>query len=393
MRINLLQLGTQGVDMKTNPLLLTNQKLRAATNLAFDEGVIRTRPGFRYESWGATGQFQGAGEFRPRVGISSNTLSILQGGVVVVADGEVWLGCDQIGDGFFCKGDVNVFQAENYLILQCKETSTFWWSGLGGLQESPGMNEQDWNDPEMPLQELELQAPVADIPVCNEQGGVTVNFLVIDAATENPVPNVSWTVSRNGVRAHYGVSSANGRFSFNPVPRDYTYSLVVDGYTPIQNIPITVTGETVEFNYEECAPPFVSLIGTTDVIVRMSSQLAPFNIHGFLSVPLGSYDLSEFFATEIVPPGNAHKTAWRLRTDACGYDIIYYVGELNDEGQLLTTGVDSGGTGYFDLITKSLVSGYTYPEGMYLQLGVIINAVMTWSDPTPCIAGGDETTV
>ena len=76
MRINLLQLGTQGVDMKTNPLLLTNQKLRAATNLAFDEGVIRTRPGFRYESWGATGQFQGAGEFRPRVGISSNTLSI-----------------------------------------------------------------------------------------------------------------------------------------------------------------------------------------------------------------------------------------------------------------------------------------------------------------------------
>ena len=269
MRINLLQLGTQGVDMKTNPLLLTNQKLRAATNLAFDEGVIRTRPGFRYESWGATGQFQGAGEFRPRVGISSNTLSILQGGVVVVADGEVWLGCDQIGDGFFCKGDVNVFQAENYLILQCKETSTFWWNGLGGLQESPGMNEQDWNDPEMPLQELELQAPVADIPVCDTDTEVAVIFNVVNAANEHVIPGAAVTMFRNSVKAYEGFTGERGTWSVQPVSREYTYSVSREGFTSLTDAVVNVTGQTVERVFEDCMPPQILTDGDMTVNVRL----------------------------------------------------------------------------------------------------------------------------
>lgn len=258
--------------MKTNPLLLSNQKLHAATNLVFDEGVIRTRPGFRYEKTPASGQFQGAAEFRPRQGISSNRLSELYGGVVFVADGNVWAGCKQIGEGFFCKGDVNLFQAENYLILQCRETSTFWWDGVSGLVASSGMNEQDWNDPETPLQVIETVAPVADIPECDIDGsesGIEVRFLVIDHVTELPIDDVVWTVKRNGNRAYHGLSGSDGRFTFKPRPRVYAYDLRKDGYTAIEDVPLQIDGTGVERSWDECLPPTITLVGEYDFVARM----------------------------------------------------------------------------------------------------------------------------
>lgn len=71
-RVNILGIETRGVDMKTSPLLLGNKKLHAATNVVFEESVVRTRPGFRYYDLGAQGQFQGAAVFRPQEGLSAD---------------------------------------------------------------------------------------------------------------------------------------------------------------------------------------------------------------------------------------------------------------------------------------------------------------------------------
>lgn len=131
-------------------------------------------------------------------------------------------------------------------------------------------------------------------------------------------------------------------------------------------------------------------------VYRVDGELLPFNIHGFLTVPEGgSYDLSAFFGVQIVPPGNAYRTAWRLHTDACGYTIEYYTGSLDDEGKLIAENPDYPSDPYstarFVPESESFVSDYFYPEGIYLQLGVIIDGILTWADRTPCIAGGDQT--
>lgn len=71
-RINILGIETRGVDMKSSPLLLGNTKLHAATNVVFEESVVRTRPGFRYYNLVAQGQFQGASAYRPNEGLSAD---------------------------------------------------------------------------------------------------------------------------------------------------------------------------------------------------------------------------------------------------------------------------------------------------------------------------------
>lgn len=276
MRINLLQLGTLGVDMKSNPLLLKNDKLHAATNLVFEEGVIKTRPGFIYSRTPASGQFQGAAEFRPRQGISSNRLSELYGGVVFVADGDVWAGCNKIGEGFFCKGDVNLFQAENYLILQCRETSTFWWDGASGLVASPGMNEQDWNDPEMPKVEIEHATPVADIPECDVEfgsGGVSVTFSTVNTSDESIIVGALVTIYKNNNRVAYGMTNAQGMWRAKVSPGAYTYSVTYSDYPPIENIDFTVRGTGTEYPFDECLPPQLVVTGEESIVVRMKGGL------------------------------------------------------------------------------------------------------------------------
>lgn len=273
MKTNLLQLGTQGVDMKSNPLLLGNKKLHAATNLMFDEGVLRTRYGFRYESLGAEGQFQGACEYRPQEGISATVLSESESGIAVVADGVLWFNCNPISESLFdCAGSVHLYQAENYLILQNPVSDTFWWDGVGELVRSPGMNEQDWNDPEVPVFEMEVVAPEAAIPDCDIDGsesGIEVRFLVIDSVTEQPIPDVTWTVKRNGSRAYDGISGDDGRFVFKPVPRVYAYDLRKDGYTAIEDIPLEINGTGVERVWDDCMPPTIEIVGEYDFVVRM----------------------------------------------------------------------------------------------------------------------------
>lgn len=135
-------------------------------------------------------------------------------------------------------------------------------------------------------------------------------------------------------------------------------------------------------------------------------SIVPFNIHGFLTKPAltdgeggiisnGRYSLDGFFGVPLyppIPPGNAFRTRWRLHTDTCGFNIEYFVGDLDDNGHLLATGTGSGNpNAFFDQINKDFVSNYVYPEGMYLQLGVIIDDVLTWAAASPCISGGNGT--
>lgn len=166
-KATLFEAGTIGVDLKTNPLFLGKKKLHAATNLVFEEGVLKTRPGFRYVPLGCTGIFQGACEFHPKRGLSTASFSELEGGVVVAVGGKLYFNCGLVkGVEFPCHGNVNLFQAENYLIIQHVESETYWWDGVNLPVKSPGMNEQDFNDPEMPFVELEMDAPVGDVPPC-----------------------------------------------------------------------------------------------------------------------------------------------------------------------------------------------------------------------------------
>ena len=150
-RINLLQLGVKGVDMKSNPLVLGGKKLCAAVNMRFEEGVVRTRPGFRYVETGTIGQFQGACFYQPKFGISSSSFNSSDDALVIAVAGKLWSDGEEItGELFKNKGDVQLFQAENYLIVQNLQTDTFWWNGTS-ITRSPGMNEVTWEDIEPPL--------------------------------------------------------------------------------------------------------------------------------------------------------------------------------------------------------------------------------------------------
>lgn len=195
-KIDMLPFGTAGVDMRTHPHLLPDKKkLRSAVNLRFEEGVIRTRFGFRYQALTEPGQFQGACLFQPIRGISSGTFSNTAEGVAVVSGGDLWFRCSRIAAGQFCnKGLVHLYQAENYLILQNPSSSTYWWDGVT-LSESPGMQDVDFNDPETPWVELSEDAPVGDPNVCEPEGDgegegdciTTLSFVIQDAETQEPV--------------------------------------------------------------------------------------------------------------------------------------------------------------------------------------------------------------
>jgi hypothetical protein len=194
---------------------------------------------------------------------------------VFVADGDVWAGCSKVGEGFSCTGDVHLFQAENWLIFQCRETDTFWWDGVAGLVRSPGMNEQDWNDPETPVQEISTEAPVADIPGCDlpgDQSGIVVTFTVLDATTELPLASTIWEVKRNGNIAHKGLGDENGQFVFHPVPRTYTYDIRKAGYLPLENVELVINGVGEAYHFEDCYPPVEVIKGNIFVTARMVPQ-------------------------------------------------------------------------------------------------------------------------
>jgi hypothetical protein len=148
-RITIIQSGMSGVDMTTNPLFLPQDRLAAATNMVFEEGVIKTRPGFRYHDLGTSGQFQGAAVYSPSRGISHQPfadpytalVTAVSGSLSYNLSGDCYLAppVSITGNANISKGDVNIYQAENYLIVQSKFSNTLWWEGFGEYTVSPGL--------------------------------------------------------------------------------------------------------------------------------------------------------------------------------------------------------------------------------------------------------------
>jgi len=159
--------------MKSNALIIGSSKLHAATNLMWDEGIIRTRPEFIYTALGPEGRFQGVCSFAPTKGLSYMPLSSAASGLVSVVNGAAFFNAigsceaERISTQVFCgHGDTNIFQAEDYVIFQNLNTPTYWWRGEGDIVRSPGSVTEDWDDRAMPETVIEPVAPVASVYDC-----------------------------------------------------------------------------------------------------------------------------------------------------------------------------------------------------------------------------------
>lgn len=234
-KITIFNAETVGVDMKTNPLFLSGKKLHSAVNLAFDEGTVRTRPGFAYRDTIASGCFQGAGEYRPARGISSRAFGESGCSLFVVVDGALYRdGCPTGFTPFSCAGAVHVFQAEPYLIFQSPNTKTYWWDGTT-LVESKGMNESDWSDPATQQTILEHTTPVANIPVCEDIIGdnmYVLLFTVYDMETNEVLPGVKIEVTHNDKRHAIGTTGGDGKWSCRVYKKTYQWTMELGCYKP-----------------------------------------------------------------------------------------------------------------------------------------------------------------
>lgn len=158
--INIISGNVRGVDARVDPLTLGSRKLAWSVNMSFEEGNFKTRPGFIYQSLGIAGQFQGVCLFRPSLGLSLLSFGHCGAQLATAVDGEVYLNnatsstvspcavkLNGTGKATECGvdrnlfGDVNLYQAENYLIVQNRSGPTYWWDGNATLtlSPSPGM--------------------------------------------------------------------------------------------------------------------------------------------------------------------------------------------------------------------------------------------------------------
>lgn len=234
-KINLFNhIESRGIDSKSNPLLLGNKKLHLASNFLWDEGVMRTRYGFRYIPLGMSGQFQGACEFFPSKGISSQRLSEAPSGLTIVVGGNLFFNkstnpCSHVAisdTAPFCgKGDVNLYEAENYVIVQNKNTETYWWDGFT-LTKSPGLQEESWNDPEMPMTEIRPVSPIPAVPVVPRPN---VRFTIINDDTEQLMTGAVVSLIVNTAVA-YNATSVDGAVSFITEKRIYRYTVERAGF-------------------------------------------------------------------------------------------------------------------------------------------------------------------
>lgn len=196
--LNIFNPETTGVDMKSNPLFLGNKKLHAAVNMAFGEGRLRTRPGFVYHELGIEGQFQGACLFTPSLGLSSHSFGEASAALVTAAGGKVYandttwgeIACNPViigcGAGYAGRGEVHVFGAENYLIIQNRQSNTRWWTGSGATVESGGMEDNPyWVDADVPEIRFTPDYPAAlpqqcdEFPCADQQCSLTLSVSAI----------------------------------------------------------------------------------------------------------------------------------------------------------------------------------------------------------------------
>jgi len=205
--VNLITAETQGVDMQVNPLFLGREKVHSATNMTFEEGRIRTRPGFRYLPLGLRGQFQGATLYAPSKGISFRPFAENVSALVTIVSGEAHVNDTTTGclscepkticgtERFQCAGDVHLFQAENYLILQSPATNTYWWDGISCAEESPGMAGET-------CESYAYQPPTDEVGFIRPPCPKLVTITVLNSATGNYVPNAQVRLTSEFMRQY-----------------------------------------------------------------------------------------------------------------------------------------------------------------------------------------------
>ena len=144
-RKNLINPTTRGVNQRLHPIAAGNEFAHHATNVVFEEGRIKTRFGLRYHETGVEGAFQGVTEFRPSRGLSFKPFSPSVESIALAAGGDMFLyhygkNCAQKVCNPVCyTGEVNLFQAENYLIAQSRSEDTTWYEGGNCMVRSPGI--------------------------------------------------------------------------------------------------------------------------------------------------------------------------------------------------------------------------------------------------------------
>lgn len=275
-RINLLGVGTSGVDLRSNPLSLGNRKVRFATNLQFHEGVVLTRPGLVGRTLGRSGTLQGHCRYAPGTGLSSQTFGPEYSGIAFVMDGDLFF-----NDGFntkalttdkpYCNlGPVSLYQAENWLIAQNPAGTTIMWDGISEPIRSKGMNEVHWNDPETPWEEALPDRPVAEIPDCEpDPDPWWVKFLILDAGTLTPITAAKWSIRRLSAIVFNGVTESDGWFVIQPAEREYFYNVTAKGYFPVNDTRITFRRPANEDSRDGCF--FVNAAAREiNVIIKMT---------------------------------------------------------------------------------------------------------------------------
>lgn len=157
-QVVLIQNGVEGVDLKINPFLLKQNRLRNAVNMAMEEGVLKTRPAFVITPTGVSGVFQGATAYSPGEGLSlSNTADTSNTSVAFAARGMLYaMAIGKHGEAaskafhldhrvlFNVAAPVNLYAAEQYLIAQSPVANTVWWDGENSTI-SPGYAEEGAN--------------------------------------------------------------------------------------------------------------------------------------------------------------------------------------------------------------------------------------------------------
>lgn len=138
----------RGVDMRRNPLSLGSDKFHYAKNLIFEEGVPKTRYGYKYIPTGIKGEFHESIFHNGGRSTSASVYAHDKDRYVMVVDGIAYSSCVNSGQSFEFSsiGDLkyssctNTFMesAENYVIFQNRSGNTFWWDGCE-LTESKGM--------------------------------------------------------------------------------------------------------------------------------------------------------------------------------------------------------------------------------------------------------------
>jgi|TARA_R100000084_G_scaffold109319_1_gene75677 hypothetical protein len=141
-----------GVDMHKDPLLIADGKVAEAINLQFEEGRIKTRDGVYHHEIGE-GQFQGSTVYSPSRGLSHKPFSDPYVSLMVAISGKIY--ANLMFNGLFNKPfevkgcdfekcvEINLYQAENYLIIQSIKSDTAWWEGIGQMICSPGLDAKE----------------------------------------------------------------------------------------------------------------------------------------------------------------------------------------------------------------------------------------------------------